>query len=107
MRVPKRDLMRTKNNEALVECFLTKWKIDEKGSLMRLTQSKSFKLEGDFKPHKNGQFELKVSEDGKQIFIANEFLSIDGEKRVEIKIWNSTDLQEKIWTSSGLWGDIK
>ena len=44
IRVPKRDLMKTKNNEALVECYLTKWKIDEKGSLMRLTQSKSFKL---------------------------------------------------------------
>lgn len=44
IKVPKRELMRTKNNEALVECYLTKWKVDEKGSLMRLTQSKSFKL---------------------------------------------------------------
>ena len=85
--------MKTSNNEAKVECFLTKWRVDEKGSLMRLMQSKSFKLQGDFKPHKNGQFELKASEDGNHVYIVNEFAVLD-KFNVEMKIWNSKDLSE-------------
>lgn len=35
-----------------------------------------------------------MSEDGNQIFITNEFVTYDGHLRVEVKVWDSSDLLE-------------
>jgi hypothetical protein len=61
--------MKTKSNEAKVQCFLTKWLVDSKGCMYRMMQSDTFVMQGNFKPSRPNQFELEVSEDSKHVFI--------------------------------------
>lgn len=85
-----KDMMKTKSNEAKVHCFLTKWSVDARGSMMRVLQSDNFKMQGEFKPHKNKEFELNVSEDGKHVYIINKVQ----DSNMEVKIWSTETLSE-------------
>lgn len=46
-----------------VEYFLSRWKTNENGGLMKVQQSESFKMQGKFVGHRDENLHLELSDD--------------------------------------------
>ena len=87
-----RQMTPTENKEALVEYYLTKWKVNESGGMKMIKQSKYFKMDGTFKEHDRDNMELQLNEDGSYIFITqNDKANV---LPLKIKVWDVMDLKE-------------
>lgn len=57
-------LMNTIKRDASVEYYLCKWQMNKEGGIEKVNQSKSFRMDGNFKPHGFGHMELCLDDSG-------------------------------------------
>lgn len=87
----KKQLMYTENREAKVEYMLVKFRVNKLGGMKEVVQSKSFRMNGTFVEHKIEGMELLLNEDGKFIFITQNY---DAELDLSIRLWDTETLTE-------------
>ena len=61
--------MNTENREAKVEYMLVKFRVNKKGGMKEVVQSKSFRIDGTFIEHELEGMELQLNENGKFIYL--------------------------------------
>jgi len=69
----RKKLSYTYIKDAKVEYFLSRWRVNNKGCIMKVQQSESFVLKGKFTGHKNNLLHLELSDDLKLVYIVTYF----------------------------------
>jgi hypothetical protein len=84
-------LMDTDNREAKVELMLVKFRVNQRGGMKEVAQSRSFRMDGTFREHEIEGFELLLNDSGDYIFITQNY---DSSLNLDIRMWDSNTLRE-------------
>jgi hypothetical protein len=81
--------MKSPNQEASVEYFITKWKVNKNGGISKIAETPRFKIDGHFRAHKNGVMELELSDDGSVVYITQ---NVENQP-LKMAIWDVNTLE--------------